>query len=103
MRAFHALTAPLGLCAQPDKCAVYTEDTAAAASVATTLGMHHSPDSLLAAGTSVRAAAFAAARAATCSDDACALMDRMHDQWLLLHGSLQRRWHTCPGAANGSR
>jgi hypothetical protein len=101
MRAFHALTAlaaPLGLSAQPDKCAVYSEDAAAAASVATTLGMHHAPDGLLAAGTPVGAAAFAAARAATCADHACALMDQMQalpladqDRWLLLHGSLQRR------------
>jgi hypothetical protein len=43
MRAFRALTAlaaPLGLLAQPVKCTVYSEDTAAAASVATALDMH---------------------------------------------------------------
>jgi hypothetical protein len=42
-RAFHVLTAlaaPLGLRAQPVKCAVHSEDTAAAASVAAALGMH---------------------------------------------------------------
>jgi hypothetical protein len=53
MRAFQALTAlaaPIGLCAQPDKCTVYSEDPAAAASVATALSMHHAPDLLLAAG-----------------------------------------------------
>jgi hypothetical protein len=56
MRAFQVLTAlaaPLGLCARPDKCAVYSEDTTAAASVATALGMHHAPAGLLAAGTPV--------------------------------------------------
>jgi hypothetical protein len=101
MRAFHALTAlaaPLGLCAQPVKCAVYSGDTAAAASVAAALGMHHATDCLLAAGTPVGTTAFAAASAATCADKACTLMDRMQalpladqDRWLLLHGSLQRR------------
>jgi hypothetical protein len=101
MRAFYALTAlaaPLGLRAQPVKCAVYFEDTAAAASVAPALGMHHAPEGLLAAGTPVGSTAFEAASAATCADKACTLMDRMQalpladqDQWLLLHGSLQRR------------
>jgi hypothetical protein len=69
MRAFQVLTAldaPLGLCAQPDKCAVYSKDTAAAAaSVATALGMHHAPAGLLAAGTPVGTAAFEAASSAT--------------------------------------
>jgi hypothetical protein len=79
-------------------CAVYSEDTAAAASVATALSMHHAPDGLLAAGTPVGTAAFEAASASTCADRACSLMDRMQalhladkDRWLLLHGSLQRR------------
>jgi hypothetical protein len=47
MRAFHALTAlaaPFGLRAQPVKCAVYSEDTATAASVAAALGMRHAPE-----------------------------------------------------------
>jgi hypothetical protein len=101
MRAFQALTAlaaPIGLCAQPDKCAVYSGDSAAAASVATALGMHHAPDGLLAAGTPIGTAAFEAASASACADRACSLMDRMQalpladqDRWLLLHGSLQRR------------
>jgi hypothetical protein len=101
MRAFHALTAlaaPLGLRAQLVECAVYSEDTVAAASVAVALGMHHAPDGLLAVGTPVGTTAFEAARAATCADKACTLMDRMQalpladqDRWLLLLGSLQRR------------
>jgi hypothetical protein len=101
MRAFHALTAlavPLGLRAQPIKRAVYSEDAAAAASVAAALGMHHAPDGLLAAGSPVGTTAFEAASAATCADKACTLMDQMQalplaeqDRWLLLHGSLQRR------------
>jgi hypothetical protein len=101
MRAFHALTAlttPLGLRAQPVECAVYSEDTAATASVAAALGMHHALDGLLATGTPVGTTAFKAASAATCADEACNLMDRMQalpladqDRWLLLHGSLQRR------------
>jgi hypothetical protein len=100
MRAFHAVTAlaaPLGLRTQPVKCALYSEDTAAAASVATALGMHHTPDGVLAVGTPVATTAFEAASAATCADKACTIMDRMqalpladHDRWLLLHGSLQR-------------
>jgi hypothetical protein len=106
-KAFYALTAlaaPLGLRAQPVKCAVYSEDevysedAAAAASVAAALGMHHAPDGLLAAGTPVGTTAFEAASAARCADKACTLMDRMQalpladqDRWLLLHGSLQRR------------
>jgi hypothetical protein len=65
-----ALAAPLGLCAQPNKCRFYSEDTAAAASVATALGMHHAPEGLLAAGTPVGTAAFEAASAATCVDNA---------------------------------
>jgi hypothetical protein len=98
MRAFHALTAlaaPLGLRAQPVKCAVYSEDTAAAASVAAAMGMHHAPEGLLAAGTPVGTTAFEAASAATCDDKACTLMDRMQalplaDQITLplRHGSL---------------
>jgi hypothetical protein len=98
MRAFHALTAlaaPLGLRAQPAKCAVYSEDTAAAASVAAALDMLHAPDGLLAAGTPVNTTAFEAASAATCAGKACTIMDRMQalplvdqDRWLLLHGSL---------------
>jgi hypothetical protein len=98
-RAFHAMTAlaaPLGLRAQPGKCAVYSEDTATAASVAAALGMHHAPEGLLAAGTPVGTTAFEAASAATCADKACTLMDRMQalpladqDRWLLLHSSLQ--------------
>jgi hypothetical protein len=101
MRAFHALTAhatPFGLRAQTVKCAVYSEDTAAAASVAAALGMHRAPDGLLAGGTPVGTTAFEAASAATCADEAFTLMDRMQalhladqDQWQLLHGSLQRR------------
>jgi hypothetical protein len=101
MRAFHALTAlaaPLGLRAQPVKCAVYSEDTAAAVSVAAALGMHHAPDGLLASGTPFGTTAFEAASAAICADKACTLMDRMQalpladqDRWLLLHGSLQPR------------
>jgi hypothetical protein len=77
---------------------MYSEDTAAAASVAAALGMHHAPEGLLAAGTPVGTTAFAAASAATCADKTCILMDRMQalpladqDGWLLLHGSLQRR------------
>jgi hypothetical protein len=49
MRAFHALTAlaaPLGLRAQLVTCVVYSEDTAAVASVAAALGMHHTTDVL---------------------------------------------------------
>jgi hypothetical protein len=98
-RAFHAMTAlaaPLGLRAQPGKCAVYSEDTATAASVAAALGMHHAPEGLLAAGTPVGTTAIEAASAATCADKACTLMDRMQtlpladqDRWLLLHSSLQ--------------
>jgi hypothetical protein len=101
MRAFQvlaALAAPLGLCAQPDKCAVYSEDTAAAACVATALGMHHAPAGLLAAGTPIGTAAFEAASSATCAYNSCTAMDRMQalpladqDRWLLLHGNLQHR------------
>jgi hypothetical protein len=79
---FHALTAltagaPLGLRAQLVKCTVYSEDTAAAASVAAALGMHHAPDGLLAMGTPVGTTAFEAASVATCADNACTLTDRM--------------------------
>jgi hypothetical protein len=105
MRAFHALTAlaaPLGLCAQPVKCSVYSEDDAAAASMVAALDMHHAPDGFLAVGTPVGTpvgtTAFEAASAATCADKACTLINRIQalpladqDRWLLLHGSLQRR------------
>jgi hypothetical protein len=55
-QAFHALltlAGPLGLHPKLDKCAVYSVDAGAAASVATQLGVRHGPDCLLAAGTPV--------------------------------------------------
>jgi hypothetical protein len=55
-QAFHALltlAGPLGLHPKLDKCAVYSVDTRAAASVASQLGVRHAPDGLLAAGTPV--------------------------------------------------
>jgi hypothetical protein len=69
--ALTALTAPLSLRAQPVKCEMYSEHTAAAGSVAAALGLHHAPDGLLAAGTPVGTTAFDAAGAATCADKAC--------------------------------
>jgi hypothetical protein len=115
MRAFHvftAFTAPLGPRAQPVKCAVYSKATAASASVATALGMHHAPYGLLTAGTPVSTTAFEAASEAACiyADKACTLMDRMQalplvdqDRWLLLLDSLQRQVAHLPQEVSGSR
>jgi hypothetical protein len=92
MWALTALAAPIGVCAQPDNCVVYSKDTTAAASVATALSRHHAPDGFLAAGTPVGTVAFETASASTCADQACSLMDRMQalpladqDRWL--HGA----------------
>jgi hypothetical protein len=47
------LAGPLGLHPKLDKCAVYSADAGVAASVGSQLGVHHAPDSLLAAETPV--------------------------------------------------
>jgi hypothetical protein len=54
IRAYQALTAlaaPLGLHAQPAKCTVYSENAAAANTIADHLDLQHSSEGLLAAGT----------------------------------------------------
>jgi hypothetical protein len=93
-----ALTAPLGLFAQPSKSAVYSPDAAAAATVAHRTGIRHAPDGLLAAGTPVGTPAFQAAHADGRASHACRLMDELmalplgdQDRWLVLSGSLQKR------------
>jgi hypothetical protein len=101
MQAFAALTAlaaPLGLRSQPAKCAVHSVDPAAAAAVASQLGVRHAPEGILAAGTPLGAPAFQTAQADTRATRACSLMEELmelplgaQDRWLLLHGSLQKR------------
>jgi hypothetical protein len=78
---------------------VYPTDAHAAASVAETLNIAHAQDGFIAAGTAVGGApAFEAAKASSCNDSACALVDELailplgeQDHWLVLHGSLQQR------------
>jgi hypothetical protein len=101
MQAFAALTAlaaRLSLHTQPAKCAVYSTDGAATASVASHLGVHHAPDGLLAAGTPVGTPAFQTTHANSCAAHACYLMEELlalplgdQDLWLILQGSLQKR------------
>jgi hypothetical protein len=93
-----ALAAPLSLHVQLDKCAVYSADTRAAASLAGQLGMRHAPDGLQPAGISVGTPAYQAAQADSCADRACSLMDDLEalpladqDCWILLQSSLQWR------------
>jgi hypothetical protein len=50
-RAFITLAGPLGLHPQLGKCAVYSADAGAAASITCQLAVHHASDGLLAAGT----------------------------------------------------
>jgi hypothetical protein len=90
-----ALAAPLGLHTQPVKCAVYSTDDAAAASVASHLGVRHAHDGLLAAGTPVGTPAFQTTHANSCAAHACYLMEELltlplgdQDRWLILQGSL---------------
>jgi hypothetical protein len=101
VQALHALLTlpgPFGLPPQLDKCAVYSADARAAASIPGQLGMHHAPDGLLAAGTPVGTPAFQEAHADRCVAHACHLMEDLEalplahpDRWLLLHSSLQGR------------
>jgi hypothetical protein len=55
--------APLGLHVQPEKCTVYSEDVAAAASVAEMLGVRFATNGIMAAGTLVGTPAFEKAHA----------------------------------------
>jgi hypothetical protein len=78
MQTFAALTARLGLHAQPAKSSVLSEEAeAAVASVAGHLGLRGAPDGLLAAGTLVAPPAFQAAGAGACADHSCQLMDEL--------------------------
>jgi hypothetical protein len=80
MQAFAALAvlaAPLSLHAQPEKCAVYSIDCAAAASISSLLGVHNAPEGLLATGNPVGTPAFQTAHADGCSSRACFLMEEL--------------------------
>jgi hypothetical protein len=93
------LAAPLGLQIPLGKCSVNPTDAHAAASVAKTHNIAHAQDGFIATGTAVGGApAFDAAKASSCNDSACALVDALailplgeQDHWLVLHGSLQQR------------
>jgi hypothetical protein len=78
LQTFHSLltlAGSLGLHPQLDKFAVYSAEAGAAASIAGQLGVHHAPDSLLAAGTPVGTPAFQAAHADRCAAHVCHLME----------------------------
>jgi hypothetical protein len=107
--ALTALAAPLGPHSQPAKCAVHSGYHATSTAVAGQLGVRHAPEGLLAAGTPIGTPSFQTANAESCAKRACHLMDELlalplgdQDCWLVLHFSLQKRVHTCPGAARGS-
>jgi hypothetical protein len=99
-QALTALTAPLGLHAEPalSKYAVYSEDVAAATAVADHLELQQDPKGLLATGTSIGNPVLQAACAGACSNPVCQLMEELQalpladqDSSILPHRSLQRR------------
>jgi hypothetical protein len=80
MQAFAALAvlaAPLGLHAQPEKCAVYSVDCVATASVSSLLGVHNAPEGLLATGNLVGTPAFQTVHANSCASCACFIMEEL--------------------------
>jgi hypothetical protein len=92
------LAAPLGLQVALANCSLYSIDAPAAASDMETLNNSQAQDGLRAAGTAVGSPSFEAAKANSCADSACALVDELailplgeQHQWLVLHGSLQQR------------
>jgi hypothetical protein len=101
VNAFPALCelgASIGLEARPNKCGAYSPDALASAEVATTLGIAHHVDGLVAAGTPIGTDAFVAASAQKQADAVCKAMDDLmalplptQDQFIILRSSLQTR------------
>jgi hypothetical protein len=97
-RMLDRLGQAIGLGARLDKCGAYSEDTAAAATVATELNIAHEEGGLMVAGTPVGTADFVAAHVHSKADAACASLDRMmglplpaQDKFILLRSSMQMR------------
>ena len=95
------LSGDIGLNVSPGKCGAYSRDVQAAADTAAALGINHSVDGLVVAGTPVGTDAFVAAYASKTIDAACEAIDMLselsgaglsaQDHFLVLKSSLQMR------------
>ena len=98
VRMLEQLCGHIGLSARLDKSGAYSEDIAAAATVAAELGVAHKKEGIMVAGTPTGSAGFVASHACDTADAACASIDRLmglplsaQDKFILLRSSKQWR------------